>query len=319
MALPTLDKTWQFTVNQSYTGASALAATQSLVFGIKQAMRGFGSDAWGCWGSSNGAGTFGNGDSIDRWAASTNLIWNTAGNQHSWIVLTQTGLGVTALCVDLNAANSATASFILFPTGVGSNGTATARPSATDEVVVANALSYGPANAAGSGKFHVLQSSDGQVTRVVVCRGNAATGFWSFEVPKNPVTSTVVGTMVGNSASVAEAATYALLNDVTTYCACYLGGITASLYMMSEGWAAATVGETQTYLDDDTSDYPMSPIYLASSTVGGRGSKKGQLYDIWWGSTAPVTGDCYPGDASKQFAHFSDIILPWNGSTPLIT
>ena len=320
MVMPTKEKTWQYNVNQ-LTSGSGLALFQTLMLAIKNSLVGFGLYPWLVWGSSSGAGAFGNNDGVDRWATTGNLIWAGNGSNHSWIVLRQPGLDTNAaLCIDLNQlSNPQLATFVLFPTGVGTNGTATARPSATDEIQFGNGVNWCGNSAGATTRFHVTESNDGQCTRVVLCQSNIATGLWMFDRPKNPVSGwspAMYGLARGVSGT--KFPSYAYLNDAD-----YAYGInsstTFSCYMTSEGWGAATRGEQITFPDDDTAEYPVSPVYLASIIGGGRGVAKGSVYYLWWGSTAVATGDTYPGDGTKVYAQFGDLIFPWNGSAPLIT
>src|SRR5574340_893123 len=113
--LPTLQRTWRFQVNQATAaGGSGLVACQNLMWAIKESLKGNGAwtDATGAGAaaagtfvvrsSSNGAGAFGNGDGVDRWAAAAGLVWAAPGTSHSWIVLRQTGIGATyEVCIDL--------------------------------------------------------------------------------------------------------------------------------------------------------------------------------------------------------------------------
>lgn len=330
MALPTKEKTWQYTVNQACgNGTDALLAHQDCLFKIKNAMRGFALHPWTVWGSNDGqgAGHFGNNDGVDRWVTSANLIWGTGSSNHSWIVLKQDGLGTnTSICYDCaTTAQNWVLTMVLFPTGVETNGTATARPSATDELVVfLNGYWSGAYNSGWYGYLHVMESSDGQCTRVVICRQGYVGGWWGFDVPKNPVTGwslPMIGYGKGQSSSTltSSISTYASHNDTDTSCLGKIGSVKTSFFFTSEGWSAGALGEYITYPDDDTAEYPFSPIYLASSSyIGTRGPLKGTVYDMWWGSTFPATGDCYPADGSRTFAQFGHLILPWDGSLPLV-
>jgi hypothetical protein len=77
--------------------------------------------------SCNGAGAYGNNDSINRWATSANLIWNTAGNNHSWVVIKFIN---RYMLIDLSTASSFYCT-IQFSDSKFYGGTATARPTST--------------------------------------------------------------------------------------------------------------------------------------------------------------------------------------------
>lgn len=329
MALPTLEKTWQHNVNQTVGSTSTvLADNRDLLLKLKNALIGFSNSPWTIWGSNDGAGNFGNGDNVDRWSTVSNLIWAASGN-HSWIVLTQSGINTkTSVCIDLYATTSSFAATIVFSpvNGFGSanggaDGTATARPTATDGITIITTTNWGGSNVAFTGKLHVMLSNDGQCTRVAHCRSSACPMIWVFDKPKSSISqwsNPVYMILIANT-STTEVITYANLNDLSTYNFTKFGSDNVKLYFTSDAWVSAMAGENITVADDDTSEWLMEPIGLASDTVNHRGAHKGSVYDLWWSSTALSTGDTFPGDGSKTFAQFGDLIFPWDGTTPLIS
>src|SRR5512143_1676931 len=119
MAMPVATKTWEFLINQSWGGlGTVLADNRDLMLKIKNALINSGvfTSEMVVWGSNNGAGAFGNGDAVDRWAAAANLVWAAAGVNHSWMVLTQGGIHPrSAICIDLNNATSSNATIVISP------------------------------------------------------------------------------------------------------------------------------------------------------------------------------------------------------------
>ena len=319
VALPTLEKTWQHTVNTTV----ACDGSSHLLLAMKNALKSFGTLPWTVWGSCRGVvGGYGNNDGVDRWANSTNVVMGIPGSLHSWFVLTQNGLGTgAAVCLEYNwgGLQSGYAGIIFFPTGVGTNGTEYYRPTATNEIALFNPGLWGGVNGAFTAQVHALQSTDGQCTRFIVCRSNVAAAMYIFDKPKNPVaawTLPQVAMGVGTDTN-SDRPTYATLNNAATAKG-RIGSVASTFYMTSEGWGSSNLGQQITFPDDDTAEYPLSPIYVASETLGVRGAQKGALYDIWWGSTTPQTGETYPADGSNTFAQFGDLVVPWNGSIPLI-
>lgn len=340
MPLPVLDKTWQHTVNVACNSSS------TLLLAAKNALIGFASNPWTVWGSCDGTNIppevphYGNGDGIDRWTSPFEVKWSSSGGNHSWMVLKQPGLGTNAaICLDCNYGSAMDASYmgiIFFPTGVGTNGSLTARPSAIDEILL---LDYsggsGPYEFYGSalstmgawtGRVHVMQSTDGECTRVVVTRSGTlgftgATGCWIFDKMKSPapaLTQPVAVAMCGSNGSLEGGGVYGALND-DIYCWGPNSSSIAEYYFTTEGAGTTSLGQQITVADDDTGEWPMFSIDVASQTLYNRGVKRGRIYDLWWGATAVATGDCYPGDGSRQFVQFGDLIHPWDGSIPLIT
>lgn len=332
MALPTVTKTWQYNVNQmmrTSTGTAAaryLADNRALLLAIKNGLIGFASSPWTVWGSSDGVGNFGNNDANDRWAAAANLIWANAGTNHSWIVLKQTNIAANyQICIDLiptlvydraTIAVSMTAGF--GAAGGGVNGSATARPTATDEIVLQAASTFHQlsAGAAFDAVLHMMQSSDGQVTRFLAYNSAGTMGFYAgFEKPQNPVTGWTVPAVACWSR---VPFTYANFNDVAT--GYYTYQIASSgLYCTSEAYINTMVGENRAGINDiSPSEFFLSDIGLAcEATAGGnRRGRHGKLFDAWWGSNQKQTGDTYPDSTARTLVQFSNIVVPWNGTVP---
>jgi hypothetical protein len=103
MALPTLEKTWQFNVNQSTTtSGSILPDMQALLYKLKTSLIGFGSTPWTVIRSSNGSSA----GASDYWASSSDLIWNYEGSAHSWMVLQQSALNNLQLLISCEQSPS---------------------------------------------------------------------------------------------------------------------------------------------------------------------------------------------------------------------
>ena len=336
MPLPSLDKTWQFSVNNiAAAGVSAMASAQNLMFGIKQSLKAFGTLPWTCWGSNDGlgAGHFGNGDSNDRWAAATNLVWATAGSNHSWIVLTQGGLdsgGKASLCIDLANATGCYAAIVLSPHagfGVangGADGTAIARPTASDEIIInAAAVAWGQYNAAALHRYTVMQSTDGQCTRVFIFYNGGCQGVWIIDKSKNPQsqwTYPVFGYVCGGVAAATDPGnvSYAYLLVSTFGKFWILASCAFQFTGESLGPANNLIGQVLTIADEDSLEWSFGGMGIYGATAGHRG-RKGEVFDMWWGSITRQTGDPYPATATKSFMEIGDIVVPWDGSTALIT
>lgn len=304
MAMPTKEKTWLFDVNVSRTGPTAA------MVGFKDSMKAFSSNPWTVWGSSQGT-NFGNNDGNDRWG--TPVINN-------WIVLKQPAIATNfQLCIQYTSSINLEWATTLSFAGFNTNGTATSRPTASDEFTYTTTQDQLRPYPNGAAISHIMQSSDGLCLRWMRCASSKAVCIHFLERVKNPVSGLTGAVIAGRLASgtSAEIYTYANWNDNAQV---YLtqGTSGSGVYMTSEGWNASTLGEQITFPDDDTAEYPLSNIHLACATLGARGARKGSLYDLWWGSTAAATGDTYPGDGSAAFAQFGHLIFPWNGTTPLI-
>ena len=73
-------------------------------------------------------------------------------------------------------------------------------------------------------------------------------------------------------------------------------------------------------MDELTGEWPMYPIGIVSTDVGYRGFW-GRLKDIYVTPqhTTLIAGTTLPADGSRQWIHTGgDLVLPWDGSVPLV-
>lgn len=316
MALPSLDKTWLYDVNIDLnTSSSATTDHQKLMRRIKTAMISFASNAWTVVMSSDGT----NADSTDRWTADNKLVWGT-GN-HSWIVLKQAGISTNfQILIDLSSASLDTCTIKMSVNAGFTGGSISTAPTATDSVTIVSAAAWTQLGTAGTGDFalHVMQSSDGECTRVFIYQTNVCTTYATFCKAKNPVSGWTYPGYAGWITSGTNACSVSTL--VASGATGMRGYVTASmtLFMTCEGYNSSTVAQQQTAVNDLDSNWPILPLGVASNTASHRG-RHGQVFDLWLGSTATADGDTYPNDSTRTFVTFGDLVVPWNGTVPLLS
>lgn len=254
-------------------------------------------------------------------AAPFQLQWGVSN--HSWIVLKQTqmqGGGPAMICIDLNNSSSNGYFAMIFsPGGLFTGGSTSARPTATDEIVLGNSLSLmSNSNYLGS-VVHVMQSADGYCTRAFVCQAGLLTFAMQFESIVPDVSSNLsmkmaayangAGTGFTLGSSFVSTANYGFRygsSNYTAYGTCEYGG--------SATIPAANGGA----ISDFTGGYPMAPVGLVCTTIGARG-KVGRFVDLWLGSTAVPSFATYPISGGKNFIQIGALIFPWDGATvPII-
>ena len=326
MALPALDKTWQFNVNNiQRTTGTALGDNQKLVRALKNALIGFGLSAWTVRGSSNSA-AFGL-DNVDRWLADANLVWANAGTNHSWIVLKNTNLGANVeVCIDLRSTTPSRIDVVMSYAAPFAGGSLTARPTAAgDEVSLTLSATSGYAyhglgdNTTFDCVWHVMHSTDGQSTRLFVCKYDNTCAMWAnFSKVKNPSTGwtvPVVGCWLdaGTNKNTGNPQFVALNDYAWQY------GRQAptqiSMFCTSEGIIASMIGEARYSYNDISNEWSLTPVGLASETANVRG-RHGTLYDLYWGSIYRQPGDSWPNDNTRQFIQIGHLVVPWNGTIP---
>ena len=367
MSFPSPVKTWQFTVNQTLVvSASATIHAQKSINKIVKMMQGVGTNPWVAITSSNcgivsgvpndaahgGGGAVGSGD---RWTIDGNVLtqaggvitvdndvnFAAAGTRHSWIVLRQTGLATNfEVCFDLSG--SAGAGTITFSPSAGfTGGTATDRPTATDEVRIlggASAATFLPSENTQR-VFHYTQSTDGQCSRLWVWQsGTTNRLFLMFDKAQhpisgwtNPVYVFVESTTTGNDGTIASSSTNFYANrrfrsriDANTVA---LIGFTHDFW--SSGSAVRSLP-----INTFSAEWPVCPIAIACSTNassdgGGSGSASvvppaigriGNVFDMWWRPASLATGDSFPNNAAtRQYMSIGDIVVPWVGDGTALT
>lgn len=343
MPLPALDLTYQFNVNNVVAAqGTALATSRVLLLAIKRALTLFSTLPWTIRYSCNGtvAGTVN--DGVDRWLTEADLVFNTAASAKSWIVLRNAeGVELMIECRsggsngrNLAVAISASAHF--------TGGTTTTRPTATDEMVLIDGLSpaqssWGIGTSGASTDrgyaWHVLHSTNGLVTKVIICHNNNATGFWYLGRVSQPVTGwtlPVMGAIWGDGASTpVSGAHYTEMADGANtdvgnqHAMARFPGGSAKVFATAIAFGTGTAntadysGRRVTTVNEISSEWELQQVGLGCAAPGFRGMSHGRLYDVRWASTGTPTGTDFPADASRVRATFGNIVVAWNGSVPI--
>jgi hypothetical protein len=316
VALPVLAKTWLYAVNQSIAPqGSALATMRRVLRTLVDSMLGFATSPWAVQGSSDSV-TAGM-DAVNRWVADANLVWS--GGSRSWIVLRQTGIGATfEVCFDLSSGSSQIMTAVVSWVGF-SGGSTSARPTAADELIVANNAQW----CSGSDVAHVIhamQADDGSSTRVhVVSQSTLQVSFLLFDLPMDPITGwSTPGVCVVRGATSGTIGTLTNFNSSAFSVGRHSG--TMNLHWTAEaagGSVLPSTGSIGNVANEISSEWAVSPIGVVCLASPRRG-RHGRLADIWWAEEGVAHGDTYPNDASRQFVTFGGMVFPWNGSVPVL-
>lgn len=310
MALPTLTKTWQHNVNNQ-TMNSQLADNRQQLLNIVGALLGFASSPatvrYSC--SSTVAGTAG--DGVNRWLTPTNIVWANAGAAHSWMVLRLPGVNVDLL-LSCESGTAHGANLLVATSASGfSGGTTTLRPTASDEVVIGSGAVF--CSNAGSQRWSVQRTADGEQTRILICYQNAAQTFVAIDKPANVVSGWTNPYVLAASTNLS----FTTLSSVASRIAIRAAGMQSDAVFLCESGrlqdTAIIVGGYGTQANELSGEWPIAPIGIAGTTAGARG-RHGSMVDLWWGSSGASSGDTYPTSA-PQFAQFGNLILPWDGVT----
>jgi hypothetical protein len=323
MALPTLSKTWQISANNRQLAYSVATWHRLLLWNIKEAMIGFASNPWVVVGSSDSS----NADNIpsesnDWWVDYNDLIWGGTGNR-SWIVLENVD-GVQIL-IDLNETTSYYRQFgcwMSADAGFTGGGAPNVRPTATDERdIILGAAEVWAGNESATPDadhvWHMWHSTDGTVTRLIICKKSIPHTIWRFEKFRDPRAGQAVpygcGIFSQDKATNALSVAYQEDNDImkskhgSSNLNIYCTGIGRNGQNLVETTAAAVAEE----LDNELW---FTDIGYICNTTGYRGPK-GAAHDMYWGQyQVASTGDTYPNDPSnRQFVQMGHFVLPWLG------
>jgi hypothetical protein len=355
MALPTLVKDYQVIANQTIAGDATIDSgtnshrdRRNLMMAIKNQLVASGTSDVGptpggaitpwvveysCDGSTAGSA----GDNVDRWTdANTDLIWNTSGNAHSWMVLSQAGLGIE-ICIDLiQNSNSNDGAELIFVVSAGAGftgGSTTARPTATDELWLRDTNAWGSgANGGGAHDYvwHMWRSEDGEATALVIHYADNPLGFWYFGAPQSPSSgwsgTQFIATVMGENSDTTQVLNpddFYLAASMRTYRSNRLSTANpyniTTLYLSADTFGGGDFMGEFTVDNDITGEYALGVMGLVSLESNFRG-RMGSVFDLYWGQN--VLGqpfDTYPSGGAKNWVQFGAFVFPWDGATPVTT
>jgi len=329
MALPTIELTWRFKLNTAVTSqGSMLATNRRLLRTEKDGMvsaTGYGTAPgnlftvrYACNGTTAGTA----GDGVDRWAADSDLVWANAGTAHSWIVLRQAQVAsafeVLISCESASGTGNNRV-IVISPSAGFTGGSTTARPTATDEIILFSG-SHGLA-ADGTAKLQQMMSHDGKAYTCMCFTGGALRYVFMIGVPKNPVTGWTNPSWFYAGVSSAALDGNALCTTASPLVRGRANGLPMALWMTSEGYlstSAHMAAQRLTGANAISGEFPLFPVGLASETSGCEG-RHGQIYDLFWGITSNADGDTYPNDATRQLVQIGDLVFPNDGTTWQLT
>lgn len=331
MALPTLVKTYEFQVNQVVAGnASQTIQNQNLMWALSEGIRGNGS-GWTdnantpLGGAPTGAWTL---VSSNTWTSAAALVWNTTGNAHSWAVFENAN--GQQFCIDLNlaAGSNFACSLVLFPTGIGTAGTGTARPSATDESVQLTLANWGATSTTSTQTvLNVVLATDSEVIFVNMWRSSGSCCWGSIQAPPgNPIAGTWTGNEMAsfwnattNSGTLQHSIQQMLQNTQAAARPTATDG--RHFFAIESGWELGGAASSQNVPNDADGAFNFYPIGCLSTTVGQRG-RNFSLIDCWMTQDVNAQGSTFPDSTpgpAKQFLKVGDGVMVWNQSTPTLT
>jgi len=344
-SLPTNSKTWQFTTGTGHGGAAAGAVSTNIAIGnqatvtanmqqlirrISDTLQGFTNNPWICVGTCDGTGGAGSFTApaspwnavTDKWTTDAKVVGAAPASNHSWQVLQQKGIASSnayfQICIDMASTNYYVNTIAVSPNAGFTGGTATARPTATDEIVINSLANWSPmvsTSATEVGKLNIAQSTDGQCTRIWFWYNNLLTLFLIFDKPQNPVASFTNPSVSGiqSSLGIANKTTFALWSTAAALNS-RVGSTNFASFVTAEGYGTLFLPAQQTLINDIDGGYYIGPMGIYNhATVNARG-RQGSIFDLWWGSATFANGDTLPNDTTRTYIALRDFIHPWDGT-----
>jgi len=352
MPIPVLEKTWQFALNlQNTTDGIPVHDIRKAFILLKNALKAMPLSPWTVAGSSNGVTS--NMTGTDLLVTFANIVGgDVPPYDHSWIVLRQPGLNGGAQVLfefrSWYAPSDSGIDVVFSPSAGFTGGTTIVRPTASDEVVVtlynvgnapADWISPGGALVSRQYVIHVMQSTDGQCTRILGCAGGGITCYLAFEAPGSAVSgwaNPVIAAMTHSSGALTLSASRWLnyadrvstnMGYLGTGCFYALGNSGAPMYptLGTEAHSGGTLVVSGDYANELSGEYPLTSLGVHNVTWFGAGvaapgdrGRRGHLVDMWLTVPSLSTGDHLPGDGSKRFIVVDDFVLPWDGATTML-
>ena len=322
MTLPTLTQTWTIRPNRPILpSASGGVNNQRYILEWKNSMKALGATVSG----SSDSSTTGM-DGVDRWTDYTKIVTSASGVR-SWIVLRFPNIAAHfEVCLYFQTSNSSFQStdVIVSPAvgfgtaNGGGNGSTTSRPTATDErVYVAQGNQFTGALDAGllGNRAHFWATTGGTCFYWARTHAGVIYSFGCLGLVPNPAPEWVTSTRYYFAVQItANRATWA--NTVTTITK--INTIECSCYMTGEMLASQMITTYQNFPGDLNVGYPLGGVGLVSTTAGARG-KIGTMPDMYWGAETNINvGDCYPNNGTRLWVQMGHIVLPWDGSVPIV-
>lgn len=325
MPLPTLKKTWQFNHYVGTPSGISPDRDQANQFvAVKNALKSFGSSPWTVVGSSDG--TTGALDGVDRWTSGT-LIDTNRG--HAWIVLEQAGWnGGGQVCWQWNGG--AVIWFFSSPLGTFSGGSATARPTATDEqnISINGGLVQPYSGLSGVFTCHTLMSTDGQCTRLFLGANNQFVNSYVWETWDQPTGG------IDNNVFSTSAVWHPFL-DLRDLPICMTNNAGQAILGASNSIQVALEGYSQNSIEisgfnganEISGQFPFWDYTFICSAQRDNApplpprAVYGRVFDMWYTAGNISLGDGFPSNGSKQFMSFvsnqngsATTVLPWDGT-----
>lgn len=268
----------------------------------------------------------------DHWPSAVAVRWKEADNKYGWIVLRNTNLHAVGagfqVCIALTGTvNSTQTGTMAFSCEGGfTGGSETARPTATDEVLVFNNQQWTGYvySSFENNALNIWYASDGTSFRVWWGNGlsNLILGInppWLFErlvdAPSWMDKPVVAGCMRWDMAEMFQ--TNPANGPRRLYFCCDEFLKCEAMLSAEANNAGVLIKHTACQAPDLGGRWPVFPVSVISLSPLVNGYV-GKLADLWAVPQALAFGDYMPGDGSRQFAVMHDLLLGNDGTAVML-
>lgn len=322
MPLPTLEKTWQFAHVSNALSGNRATDLKDVVFGVKNAVKAFGTNPLTCVGSSNSVSA--NMSGTDLIATLGDIVFASGSNPHSWIVLEM--VSGAQICIDWNVAFIDYLIILVSPAAGFSGGSTTARPTAADEQLILSDSFQGQLGNDTSGgqvRSHVMLSTDGSCLRVINANNGAPGGFLLVDQAMSPVPGWTVPTVAAFQGwGINTNAGDSVLNVGSWFAVAgrfkSVGPIGSmpmfpSLECAGVG-AYVPITQQLNGPNEISGEHTLQRMGLWHQVTVGQRGRHGHIADLWFTTQMLQNGDTIPNDSSKQFVVFGDMVFSGDGT-----
>jgi len=314
MALPVLEKDWEFKLNyRRVYGGDSTAHYSAFLYDMKEAWTGWGSGAMTVAGCSDAVSNV-DWTGTDYWTGPT-----FGSNNYPWIVLNMSGGG--QIMLTRNTTSYTTFGYFS-PGGLYTGGALNTPPSASDERALWTNKMFGGDIATADIVWQFWHSTDGDYEIAMPFANNNQLGWLWFGRLANAVDGWEGGRFYqcdGTSNNI----NYTRLNFNDT---CYFTYDSAwhAAYLSGLGNKTTMLGTQGIWASNQwTGKAPFCPIGFVCRNLPAKGWH-GRVVDLFWANNATyTTGQFYEEDPDNplfQFVQVECLIFPWDGvETTLVT
>jgi hypothetical protein len=304
MALPILEKTWQYDVNQVVTATGIRTSEiDKVIYQLKASLIGFASNPWTVVSSANASSA----GAADYWASYTDV------GENSWIVLQNAS---SSLQLMIYVGGYTIGGVLVSPEGLFTGGSVGSPPTATDSITLLSSEYLINWTSTMNHILHVMMSSTGDCTRAFVMGGGVVKMLMCVETMSDSPIANKAAAFYQSSAS------YPNASEFITHAqwSCVEDGVNVMCYTGTECFNGVPVAQAASGgYSNINSAYVISALSIHCTTSGHIG-RFGRIADLYIGSNTLVTGSTFPATPDdKEFILIRQFVLPWNGSSPVLT